>query len=127
MNTRNGDLFPVLTKLKKGVSKMKQDNTYNGWSNWVTWNFKLWIDNDYQTYLHFESMVEEHNGKLLRIAQDLKEFAQYQERQYDRLEKTGTPLTSGFIYDLKAFDGSIYDIDYMEIAKAIKEDCDLVV
>ena len=106
---------------------MKQDNTYNGWSNWVTWNFKLWIDNDYQTYLHFESMVEEHKGKLLNIAQDLKEFAQYQERQYNRLEKTGTPLTSGFICDFKGRDASIYDIDYLEIAKVVKEDSDLIV
>ena len=22
------------------------DNKYNGWSNYETWNFKLWLDND---------------------------------------------------------------------------------
>lgn len=98
---------------------MKQDNTYNGWSNWETWNFKLWIDNDYHTHLYFESMVEENKGKLLKIAQDLKEFAQYQERQYDRLEGI---ITSGFMVDFKGRNASINDIDYMEIAKHIKED-----
>ena len=25
---------------------MAQDTTYNGWRNYPTWNFKLWMDND---------------------------------------------------------------------------------
>jgi hypothetical protein len=24
----------------------EKDRTYNGWSNYETWNFKLWLDND---------------------------------------------------------------------------------
>jgi len=24
--------------------------TYNGWSNWETWNIALWLDNDYSNY-----------------------------------------------------------------------------
>ena len=23
---------------------------YNGWTNWETWNFKLWIDNSEDSY-----------------------------------------------------------------------------
>lgn len=26
------------------------DTTFQGWSNWVTWNVALWIQNDYATY-----------------------------------------------------------------------------
>ena len=26
------------------------DNTYNGWSNWATWNLVLWTDNDEGAY-----------------------------------------------------------------------------
>ena len=29
---------------------MSKDNTYNGWTNWETWNFKLWLDNSEDTY-----------------------------------------------------------------------------
>ena len=98
---------------------MPHDNTYNGWTNWETWNFKLWIDNEYDSYLHFQTMVKVHNGKLLKIAQDLKEFAEYQDSQYSRLQGI---VNSGFIVDFKGRDASINDINYMEIAKAIKED-----
>ena len=98
---------------------MSHDNTYNGWSNWETWNFKLWIDNEYDSYLHFQTIVKINNGKLLKIAQDLKEFAQYQENQYNRLKGI---VNSGCMVDFKERNASINDINYMEIAKALKED-----
>ena len=101
---------------------MKQDNTYNGWANWETWNFKLWIDNDYGSYSYFEDIVNENKGKLIKIAQELKEFAQYKERQYKRFQEMGIPESSGFMCDFKGRNASINDIDYMEIAKHIKED-----
>jgi hypothetical protein len=37
------------------------DNAYNGWSNWETWNVKLWLDND--QYLPFEGGP---NGDAIR-------------------------------------------------------------
>lgn len=29
---------------------MNNENTYNGWTNWATWNMALWLDNDEPTY-----------------------------------------------------------------------------
>lgn len=29
-----------------------KSDTYNGWSNWATWNVALWISNDEPTYRH---------------------------------------------------------------------------
>ncbi len=29
---------------------MQNDSTYEGWSNWETWNVALWADNEYAVY-----------------------------------------------------------------------------
>ncbi len=33
------------------------DTTYNGWTNYETWDVKLWLDNDYQTYSYVQDMI----------------------------------------------------------------------
>ena len=33
--------------------------TYNGWTNYETWNYKLWLDNDEGTYLYWQEQVAE--------------------------------------------------------------------
>ena len=35
------------------------DDTYNGWSNYETWNWKLWLDNDQGTYSYWQERIEE--------------------------------------------------------------------
>ena len=32
---------------------------YNGWTNYETWNFKLWTDNDEPTYKKVQSLIKE--------------------------------------------------------------------
>ena len=32
---------------------------YNGWTNYETWNFKLWADNDEPTYKKVQSLIKE--------------------------------------------------------------------
>ena len=29
---------------------MSNDNTYEGWANWETWNVALWVDNEFKLY-----------------------------------------------------------------------------
>jgi hypothetical protein len=45
-----------------------ESKTYNGWTNYETWDVKLWLDNDYGLY----SMIQEQAD---RIRGELKERA----------------------------------------------------
>ena len=37
----------------------EKDRKYNGWSNYETWNFKLWLDNDEDTYNRTQRLVKD--------------------------------------------------------------------
>ena len=36
---------------------------YNGWTNWETWNFKLWIDNDEEIRKLVEYLMQDWDFK----------------------------------------------------------------
>jgi hypothetical protein len=36
----------------------EKDRKYNGWTNYETWNFKLWTDNDEPTYKQFKALLK---------------------------------------------------------------------
>ncbi len=39
---------------------------YNGWTNYETWNFKLWADNDEQTYRLVQDTVQDIQKRILK-------------------------------------------------------------
>ena len=59
--------------------------TYNGWSNYETWNVALYIDNDYESY---------------QIALTCKDFNHYRERFIDKFE-TGYTMDDVSLFDEK--------------------------
>ena len=36
---------------------MEQDNTYNGWANYATWNVSLHLNNEYEWYKGLQGLV----------------------------------------------------------------------
>ena len=47
-----------------------QENTFNGWANYETWNASLWINNDEPMYLLAVSYVEQARRFGQRISYD---------------------------------------------------------
>ena len=37
--------------------------TYNGWSNWYTWNIAMWFQNDYNVSLWIQEYVEDRQSE----------------------------------------------------------------
>ena len=69
-----GSLFRLLHN-KLGVHKAM---TYNGWTNYETWNVALWMDNDEESY---------------KIARSSKNYEEYRRKQNLRAE----PLTGDHV------------------------------
>lgn len=38
---------------------MTTDKTYNGWTNYETWNVKLWMDNDEGSYRYWQDAAQD--------------------------------------------------------------------
>lgn len=94
--------------------------SHNGWSNYETWNAKLWLDNDEGSYHLYREMAQkcwtESEGDIDDAASRLS----------DRLETWCTenePSLSGMYSDLLI--ASLQAIDWLEIADSILTDEDL--
>lgn len=103
------------------------DNRYNGWRNYETWNVKLWIDNDEGSYHYWQDRAQEifddadecddtfskSDSARLALADALK----------DEIDEQGAPDLGACMYaDL--LNAALSEVDWMEIADALLEDCD---
>ena len=87
-----GSLFRLLNNKLGGNKTM----SYNGWTNYETWNVALWLDNDYESY---------------QLARTCKNFREY--RKAKNLQ--GEPLTGDYV--------SLFDdkLNIKELDDKIKE------
>ena len=90
---------------------------YNGWTNYETWNFKAWIDNDQPTYKKVRSLIKEIKGNCfdkdiepLNLASELRTFVE-----------DSTPLLKQSFYS-DVISASIKEVNYQEVAKSLLED-----
>ena len=101
---------------------------YNGWTNYETWNLKLWLDNDQDTYHYWQHAAREAFGvgdveKAKRtlaeqlethITEDAPRFQLWRSLHYK-----SKPLT-GFYSDI--LHASLREVNYWEIAQSMLDD-----
>ena len=85
---------------------------YNGWTNWETWNFKLWIDNEESSYSAVLEIAERYEGEPYDFSIELEALAD------EMLE--GVEVQAGFFADV--CNSSIKEINFYEIAEAYLRD-----
>lgn len=94
---------------------MTEDKTYNGWSNYETWNVKLWLDNDETTYKTITNMVYRNKNKeLYVIANKIKAYVEALPDIDNVLQKASVAA------DL--LNAALSEVDWLEIAEAYHEE-----
>ncbi len=88
----------------------EKDRKYNGWSNYETWNFKLWLDNDEFSYNRARELVKASNRDAGALASDLRELA----------TEEAPELETSFYSDVMM--ASVREVDYHEVAKHLLEE-----
>jgi hypothetical protein len=110
----------------EGISMNHQE--YNGWTNYETWNVKLWIDNEEGNYNYWREEAHEvarharvnqawHGSTRLESA-----TATLAEMLKDTHE-ANTPTVTGVYADL--LNASLSEVNWHEIAAAMLEDEEL--
>ena len=91
---------------------------YNGWTNWETWNFKLWLDNDEITY-KIANKIAETSSDVYDTSLALEQWAG---RASERISKDADSLDSlaGFFTDM--INSSIKEVNFFEIAEHLHEE-----
>ena len=85
-------------------------NKYNGWTNYETWNFNLWITNNEGDYRHALQLTEDSINKY-ELSKDLEEWA---EDMADDVLRS-YEYAHGFIKDM--VNTSIKEVNFYEVAE----------
>ena len=93
---------------------------YNGWSNYETWNVKLWMDNEESSYRYWNEQVrqvwEDEDHSLQNTITRLADMIEYEHTE-------NMPEVSGTYADLLG--AALSEVDWYEIAESLVSDAEL--
>lgn len=105
---------------------MSEKKGYNGWSNYETWNVKLWMDNDEYSYRRYEEMAQEayddaesdetfsrEDNAALSLSKTLR--SEYEDALNDILENAR--ISASVWSDLLT--SALGEVDWYEIAESL--------
>ena len=93
-----------------------EQTMYSGWTNWETWNFKLWLDNSedsYKAIIYLAEEVEERSNAKNDLAKELESLA-------NDLCEESVRFESGFFADV--CNSAIKAVNFYEIAESYLEE-----
>jgi polyribonucleotide nucleotidyltransferase len=89
------------------------ENSYSGWSNYDTWNFKLWLDNDQKTQEIVLNAVKYAHKQFTKNSEAIHYIREFLELY----AKNNAPeLENSFYSDV--LNASIRSVNYYQIADA---------
>jgi len=93
---------------------------YNGWTNYETWNFKLWADNDEPTYKKVQSLVKDIKNNTFDESKEVQNLGS----ELRKLSNENAPeLKTSFYSDIMM--SGMCEVNYLEIAERLLEDYEL--
>lgn len=101
---------------------MSEDKTYNGYTNYETWNCALWLDNDQGT----NELMREEAERLVGAMEDVFDadevtgttslMGDFVKQLVDDMEEFANLPATGLFADL--LQGALREIDYYDIAES---------
>ena len=107
---------------------MTNEKGYNGWSNYETWNVKLWIDNDEGSYDYWrenarEAWKQASAGDAWHGSTRKESAIAALARMLKDEHEENTPTVTGVYADL--LNASLSEVNWHEIAEAMLDDEEL--
>ncbi len=101
---------------------MTNDKRYNGWTNYETWNVKLWLGNDEGVYNYCRETAQEawDNTEASKHLTHSEEAATVLANSLKAMHEENMPEVEGVYADL--LNAALSEVDWYEIAQAIIED-----
>ena len=96
---------------------MNNNKEYNGWTNYETQNFKLWIDNDFNLHSLMNEYIQNKHREGLSFNDAKFRLIGFLEQIADNMAEEQLKNQASFIADI--VNASIKEINFEEIALAM--------
>jgi len=102
------------------------DKTYNGWTNYETWNVKLWIDNDEGSYNYWrettKEVVDDATGASIDDELDMDSAKYRLSSMIKDFVEENNPLADNADMYTDLLGAAISEVNWYEIAESMIED-----